>query len=58
MIAEGLINRVVVEQYRDKAHVRGIIDTTWWHIHKNEEVPRNTSLEVIVRLDNKKEREE
>ncbi len=51
MIARELINGVVAEKYRDKAHVRAIIkdSDSWWHVHEEEELPSDYPAVVYVR---------
>ena len=50
MIAEDLINKVVTEDYQERAHVRAIIDEdTWWHVHREEALPNDYPTIVYVR---------
>ncbi len=51
MKAIDLIEEVVTEQYREKAHVRAIIKgyDSWWHVHRDEELPNDYSVVVYVR---------
>lgn len=51
MTAGKLINRVVTEKYRERAHVRAIIEDkdSWWHVHKDEELPNNYPVVVYIR---------
>lgn len=48
MTAGDLIAKVVTEEYRDKAHIRAIIEDkdSWWHVHRDEELP--TSYPVVI----------
>ena len=50
MLGEKLINDVVVEKYREGAHIRAITEDSWWHVHRDEEVPDNYPIVVYVRL--------
>lgn len=51
MIAQDLINEVVSEEYREKAHVRAIIGDkdSWWHVHGDEELPDGYPVVVYIR---------
>ena len=50
MLAQEVIERCVVAKYQDRASVRAhIVGTdTWWHIHKDEEIPTDKPVSVIV----------
>jgi len=52
MLAQDLINSVVAEDYREKAHVRAIIKDkdSWWHVHRDEELPEDYPLIVYIRI--------
>lgn len=51
MLAEDLIKAVVKKKYGGRAHVRGIIEDkdSWWHIHRDEELPDNHPVVVYIR---------
>lgn len=51
MLVKELIDSVVAEDYRDKAHVRGIIGDkdSWWHVHWDEELPTDYPVVVYIR---------
>ena len=53
MTGRRLINRVVSEEYRDKAHVRALIPEgdSWWHVHRDEALPKGYSLAVYVAIE-------
>ena len=52
MTAGDLIDKAVTEEYRDKAHIRAIIEgkDSWWHIHRDEELPDNYPVAVYIRV--------
>jgi len=54
MTAKDLIKRVVTGEYRDKAHVRAMIGDgdSWWHVHRDEELPNDYPVVVYVRANN------
>ena len=50
MTASELIRNTVNKEYREKAHVRAIIDSyEWWHVHRDEELPESYPCIVYVR---------
>ena len=52
MTAQDLINNVVIEEYRGRAHVRALIEDkdSWWHVHRDEELPQDYPTVVYVRM--------
>jgi len=50
MKAGTLIDGVVMAEYRERAHVRCILeDDMWYHIHRDEELPKDHPIVVYVR---------
>ena len=52
MKAEELIKKCVKAQYQSEAFVQAHIPTkdSWWHVHNNEEVPKEKPISVVVHL--------
>ena len=52
MAAGDLINSTVTKKYRDKTHIRAIIEDkdSWWHVHRNEELPVDYPVIVYIRV--------
>lgn len=51
MLARDLIDEVVAGVYKEKAHVRAIIDDGhWWHVHRDEELPDDYPVVVYIRV--------
>ena len=52
MTARDLIHKTVTREYREKAHVRAFInEDSWWHVHRDEELPDNHPLVVYIEED-------
>ena len=49
MVALDLIEKVVVPEYQEKAHVRAEYSGGWWHVHRDEELPPGYDLAVYIR---------
>ena len=52
MTAKELIEQTVGSQFQKHAHVRAIIPNhdSWWHVHRDEELPDDKALQVIIRV--------
>jgi len=51
MTANDLIQEAVHPKYQERAHVRALIEDkdSWFHVHKDEELPDNYRVVVYIR---------
>lgn len=51
MLAQEMIKECVRSGHRGQAHIRAIIPEkdSWWHVHRDEEIPADRSIQVVIR---------
>ena len=63
MKAQEFIDRHVIQEEQENAHVIAVKETsetayTWWHVHKDEELPTGEGVFVAIKFREPKEKEE
>jgi len=50
MLAQELIEKCVKPEYQRQAYVNAHIPRkdTWWHVHKDEEVPKHRPISLCI----------
>ena len=50
MLAQEVIERCVKLEYQDKSYVHAHIPEkdSWWHVHRDEEVPSDRPISIAV----------
>ncbi len=52
MTAEELVVKTVKKRSQENAHVRALIPDkdSWWHVHRDEELPADYPVVVYIRI--------